>query len=110
MPIFDPNIDPAARIASGVLAGGNAILRDLIEKYTRSYNAVWRNQAATPAAIVAAFGTQAVSVFTQSAALAAFINGFEPGVVPASAPAEWSVTFNQDGSAAVKPAAPPAAS
>jgi hypothetical protein len=70
----------------------------------QGFNAIWRNPRATPAAVVAALGTDAAAIFQlaglniQTVQAAAAIGGVAPPTIP-EVPSSYTLTFNSDGSA-----------
>ena len=56
-------------------------LADRAEKARKAFNLLWRNEAATPAEIAAALGTNAAAVFARHAATVQYLLTQSPGVL-----------------------------
>jgi hypothetical protein len=65
---------------------------------------VWNNSSATPQQVVAAFGTNAASLFQLSGLLCGLI-GAITGTTPNPVPTGWTITANGDGSVTLTPPA-----
>jgi hypothetical protein len=63
---------------------------------------VWNNSGATPQQVVAAFGTNAASLFQLSALLCGLIGGIT-GTTPNPVPTGWTITANSDGTVTLTP-------
>lgn len=105
-----------ATVAGQIVNGSAALAKQLIDNRIRLYNAVWKTPGVLPNLIIAAMGTSAASIFAEDAALLTYLKarmlaaGIDQAVIDATlpgVPAEWVVTFNQDGSG-VATLAPPA--
>ena len=92
--------------AQQVIQQGNMLFSQLVRSFQQAYNQVWKNREATPDAVVAAMGTNALNVFTASAGLAGYLNSL--GATPAlpttiveinpATKAVWAFTPVLDGS------------
>ena len=65
-------------------------------------NLVWNNPNATPQQVVAAFGTNAASLFQLSSLLCGLI-GSVTGTTPNPVPAGWTITASADGTITLTP-------
>ena len=111
MALFNPVITqtPEQLQAGDVLNAANGLLSYLIGFFNAQYAKVWDQP--NPAGVIAAFGTQALAVFTQSYLLGQYINSVQTAAVNNAVPAGWTVTFDAAGNAtAVYTAPPPAGS
>ncbi len=95
--VASPTPDVAA--ATQVKVAGNQLFQMMLRSYQGSYNLVWTNPNATPDKIVTAMGTDAVKLFTLSAALAQLLTSAGATGIPLTMPAGWTFTANDDGSA-----------
>ena len=99
---FQPTTIPPTptQIANQIISQAAQLQNLLTTKYTNIYNLVWNNPKATPTDIVNALGTQAVSVFTASADLAAYLIGLGANV-PTTVPSGVTATYNNDGTVTI---------
>lgn len=94
-------LPPAQQAANQVIVNGNQLYDFLISQYVATYNLVWNDP--NPDQVVAAMGTNAVKIFTASAAIAVCLVSLGASV-PTTTPqdsagnAKWLVTANPDGS------------
>jgi len=101
MALFNPvSATPDVVAANKVKQSSNTLYQILLREYTENYNTVWHNRQASPIAVVAAMGTEAVKLFTLSAELAAVLAAAGANV-PTSIPDDYQYVADQDGSIVV---------
>ena len=106
MSLLNPSINPAQVAANQVLYIIQSQFQQLARSGQQGFNVIWNNPNASPTDIIAALGTSAAAVFQlaglniQTVQAAATIGGTTPPSIP-SVPAQYVLTFNQDGSATV---------
>ncbi len=99
---FSPT--PEVVCAQTMMQHLNEELSRMVANYMTHYNAVWKNPAATPDKIVAAFGSQGQALFAKAAATAAYlvamgaVDATGKPTIPTTMPTGWNYVANADGS------------
>ena len=99
MSLFTPVLPtPAQSISNRVKMEGNALHAKVLKTYVDNYNAVWNTPNVSPIDVVAAMGTEAVKVFTLSAALRDLLVASGATGFPLAMPETYNFQANPDGS------------
>ena len=107
MSIFNnANLTPAQLAAQQIIQIAKQQYQQLSRSGLQGYNLIWNNRNADPEDVVAALGTNALAVFQlaqlnmETVVTAAELGGVTPPSIP-SVPSNYTINFNEDGSATV---------
>lgn len=75
----EETVNPAQVAAKQILERMHALAQDCLAGHQECFNALWNNHTATPAEILEALGSNAVSVFSRGYDLVRFLLGADTG-------------------------------
>lgn len=98
-------ITPAQRQANQIKQNVRQTFQSLVVAFNSGSKQFWRNPQASPSAIAAALGTDAVEVFQLHAKLGALLADVRPAAIQEGASVVGQFTYNPDGTVTVVPPA-----
>lgn len=98
-------ITPAQRQANQLKQQARTAYQSMVVAFNNGAKQFWRNPQASPSAIAAALGTDAVEVFQLHAKLGALLADVRPAAIQEGAAVVGQFTYNADGTVTVIPPA-----